>query len=332
MITFIKKIYHQVIRKYFGSPRLFNAIKARKQSFITIVPRPKFAKDFFRHSDDASKHTPFAIVIQGKSVLVDSFTAETVKIYQKSFVGSIIIVTTHEGADSPECLKELQDLGVNLVVIPKPANPGPFNINLQITSSVAGLKEAKRLGFQYAIKTRTDIRLYGVNISEYLFNLLRQFPVVSGTKQQERIISTNIFTLKYRPYSLSDMTVAGNVDDLLLYFDIPLDNRKVINLPTNSLVDDFVRERPGELYLETEFLKKIGYHPTGTLEDSWQIFADHFIVIDHDSLDSYWYKNDIYQCLENKFRIYTPEFGLHDLCFRDWFNLYCKFCKNKNGS
>jgi len=93
-------------------------------------------------------------------------------------------------------------------------------------------------------------------------------------------------------------------------------------------VDDFVRERPGEIYLETEFLKKLGKNPTGTLEDSWQAFADHFCVIDHQSLDSYWYKNDRYQCLENKFQVYGPESGLQDLNFREWFNLYNKLGKH----
>lgn len=329
MSNFIRNFYHRIIREYFGSPRLLSAIRARRQNFITIVPRPKLSKDFLRQSDQSSNIIPpFAVVIQGRSVMSDSFTRETVKIYQQNFRGSTIIVSTHEGADSPESLEELRQLGVKVVVIPKPASNGPFNINLQITSAAAGLREAKRLGFAYAIKTRTDIRLYGVNIPEFLFNLLKQFPIVPGTAQQERIISTNIFTLKYRPYSLSDMTVAGRVDDLLLYFDVPLDGRSKIQLPAEPQTEDFVRERPGELYLETEFLKKIGKNPTGTLEDSWRAFAEHFCVVDQQSLDSYWYKNDIYQCLENKFQIYGPEFGRQDLNFREWFNLYNRFGKH----
>lgn len=328
MPTFIKIFYYYLIKRYFGSPQLFNAIKARRQNFVTIVSRPPLSEDFSRQSDQSPNVPPFAVVIQGRSVILDSFTLETVKIYQKSFNNSTIIVSSHEGADSPECLKGLRELGVKVVVIPKPANNGPFNINLQITSAVAGLQEAKRLGFAYAIKTRTDIRLYGVNIPEFLFNLLKQFPIALGTKQQERIISTNIFTLKYRPYSLSDMTVAGRVDDLLLYFDVLLDERSKIQLPPEASMEDFVRERPGEIYLETEFLKKIGKNPTGTLEDSWQAFANYFCVIDQQSLDSYWYKNEVYQCLENKFQIYGPEFGRQDLNFRDWFNLYNRFGKH----
>jgi len=322
MPIFFKKLCHRFIEKYFGSTRLFNAIRVRKDSFITITPRPKLAKKYHRRSDLIESLSSFAVVIQGKSVEADSFTVETVKIYQKNFSNSVIIVATHEGVDSPECLQTLRELGVRVVVIPKPDCRGPFNINLQITSTVAGLKEAKRLGFDYAIKTRTDVRLYGVNIPEFLLNIIAKFPLVVKTKQQDRIISTNIFTLKYRPYSLSDMTVAGRIDDLLLYFDIPLDQRLKIDLPVNASTEDYVRERPGEIYLETEFLKKIGRNFLGTLEDSWQVFADHFCVIDQQSLDSYWYKNDIYQCLENKFLIYDSEFGRQDLNFREWFNLH----------
>ena len=325
MTTFIKKLYYYLIKRYFGSPRLFNAIKAQRKNFITIISRPKWANNFLRQSDQATDIPKFAIIIQGRLVKTDSFTLETIKIYQKSFNNSTIIIATHEGADSSEDLETFREMGVRVVVIPKPVNNGPFNINLQITSSVAGLKEAKRLGFDYAIKTRSDIRLYGVNIPEFLFNLLKQFPITLGFKQQERIISTNIFTLKYRSYSLSDMTVAGKVDDLLLYFDVPLDNRISIKLGSGMKVEDYVRERPGEIYLETEFLKKIGRNPTGTLENSWQAFANHFCVIDQQSLDSYWYKNEIYQCQENKFLNYGLEGGQQDLNFREWFNLYNRF-------
>jgi len=323
----IKRFYYYLIEGYFGSPRLFNAIKARRQSFITLISRPKSSNSFFRQSDQIKNIPPFAIIIQGRLVVADSFTLETVKIYQKSFIHPTIIVSTHEGADSQESLDVLRALGVRVIVSPKPANNGPFNINLQITSSAAGLKEAKRLGFDYAIKTRSDVRLYGVNIPEFLFNIIKQFPVKDNLRQKERIISTNIFTLKYRPYSLSDMTVAGDIDDLLLYFDIPLDGRQQIRLSADMSTTDYTRERPGEIYLETEFLKKVGHNITGTIEDSWQVFAKHFCVIDQQSLDSYWYKNEIYQCQENKFLNYGQEFGLQDLNFREWLNLYNRFGK-----
>lgn len=321
----IRQFYNYLIKKYFGSIKLFYALRANKNNFVSIIPRPKLSSFYFRSSDKTD--TPdFAIVIQGRSVVDNDFTLETIKLYNKSFNNPTIIISTHKGADLPETLAKLEQVGAKIIISPKP-NPGPFNINLQITSTVAGLKEAKRLGFEYAIKTRSDIRLYAVNISQFIYNLLKQFPIESGLRQKERLISTNVFTLKYRPYSLSDMTVAGRVDDLLLYFDVPLDKRQSIKLGPQSTVDDYFRERPGEIYLETEFLKKIGKQPTGTLEDSWQTFAKHFCVIDQQNLDSYWYKNDLYGCRENKFLIYDEQPGKHDLNFREWFNLYCKYDK-----
>lgn len=327
-MTMLKKFYYFLIEKYFGSPRFFNAIKSRKGEYLTLISRPKLAKDFFRRSDGVKNVPPLVLIIQGKILTDDCFTFETIKFYQKSFDNPTIIVSTHEGVDSPDILEKIKELGVEMVVSPKPKCCGPFNINLQITATVAGLKKAKELGFDYAIKTRSDVRLYGVNIAEFVFNLIKQFPIKPGFKQKERIISSNIFTLKYRPYSLSDMTVAGTVDDLLLYFDVPLDPRAKIDLNKDFSIDDYVRERPGEIYLETEFLKKLGLEFNGTVEDSWKIFANHFCVVDQQSFDSYWYKTQIYQHLENKFLRYGPEFGLQDLNFREWLNLYNRFGKN----
>lgn len=321
-----KKLYNKWLDWVLGSSKLFYAIKNRKNCYITIIPRPKLSDGYSLNSKNISV-PKFAIVVQGKIVEKDSFTKETIKIYKKSFNNSAIIYSSHEGADQPEALKELGSLGVTIVLSPKPT-PGPFNINLQITSSVAGLKKAKELGFEYAIKTRSDVRLYAANIEGFLFNLLKQFPIKPGKGQKERIISTNIFTLKYRPYSLSDMTVAGNIDDLLEYFDVPLDKREKIEINSNFTVGDFMRERPGEIYLETEFLKKVGQPPLNTLEDSWRAFAERFCVIDQQALDSYWFKYEMYSCLENKFLRYDKEPGNHDLNFREWFNLYCLYDQN----
>jgi hypothetical protein len=161
--------------------------------------------------------------------------------------------------------------------------------------------------------------MYAVNAAEFLVNLLSTFPVVAGYQQKKRIVSASLATLKYRPYGVSDMFVFGHIDDMLTYWNPPLDTREV-SFGSTSTIRDFTQSAICEIYLATNFLKKVGREVAWTLEDSLSVYADHFIIVDHQSLDLYWHKYDHHT--EQRFMSYDTIKNDRLLTFADWFNLY----------
>ena len=81
----------------------------------------------------------------------------------------------------------------------------------------------------------------------------------------------------------------------------------------------FAKKNVFELYLVTNFLKAIGREVQWTLEDSWDVFAKHFIVVDKEDLDVYWPK---YTNKEFRWVDYDAIRGTQELNFREWLNLF----------
>jgi len=204
----------------------------------------------------------------------------------------------------------------------RPEYAGMSNINLQIVSSSRGVLSAQDLGAEYVLKTRTDQRLHAPNIFEYFLNLLTHFPVVKGFSQKKRLIGLSINTFKYRLYDLSDMNIFGHIDDMVAFWSADLDNRRFSEAEisqANRSIKVLSEHKIAEIYLVTEFFKKINRPILWTLEDSWQAFADHFIVADKESVDLFWPK---YQHTEFRWLSYDTIKTSMEMNFREWFNIY----------
>jgi WavE lipopolysaccharide synthesis len=294
------------------------------KTFITYHSRPKYAADLDAVGGSSVNNVKLAIVIQGALLLKNDFTLETVKLYKQSFPNAILIVSTWLGEDN-DTVKQLRELDCIVIENNKPDYYGLFNINLQIVSSSNGIKRAKELGVEYVIKTRTDQRFYASNIAGFLYNLTELFPVNGECCQKKRIVGVSLNTFKYRMYGLSDMFTYGYIDDMLLYWDSQLDDRKLtdVDFQPNYSLRMFAKWRFAEVYLVTEFLQKIGRKQLWTLKDSWRVFTDHFIIIDQAQLDLFWPK---YNRCEFRWRSYS-HMGLkgkfkEEMMFKDWFNIY----------
>ena len=86
-----------------------------------------------------------AIIMQGPLVREDDFTLETVKIYEKLFPGTVIIVSTWEDS-AEEYVKKLSELSNCIVLLNEPPKfSGILNLNMQVVSTLAGIKKAKEL-------------------------------------------------------------------------------------------------------------------------------------------------------------------------------------------
>jgi hypothetical protein len=133
-------------------------------------------------------------------------------------------------------------------------------------------------------------------------------------------VAISLNTFKYRLYGVSDMFLYGHIDDMVRYFNIPLDTRKDSpeeRSTASKTWRSFSTWRVCEVYLCTEFLKSIGYDIKFTLVDSFQVFRDHFVVIDQAAIKLYWHKYTL-----NVERYSDLDFFDPELSFNDWLILY----------
>lgn len=304
---------------------VYRKVSHGRGAFITTHARPMRSIDIGTWSDKLQTNPKVAIVLQGNLVQDENFTLETIRMYKKHFANTILIVSTHTDADVT-LIQQLRDEGAITTQCERPSGRGLGNVNLQVVTAIAGIKLAKELGAEYVYKTRTDQRMYAVNIHEFFLNLLHTFPVVAGYTQKYRIIASGFLSLKYVPYLITDMFQFGHIDDMLAFWDAPVDTRTAVVKPVLT-VADAIEARIAESYLVTEYLKRLGRNTSGTIADSWQVYADHFCIVDRETLDLFWYKYDFYHEYQKK--DYAGVSNSQLLNFAEWFNLYSGLSNKK---
>jgi len=299
-----------------------NVLEEKTNAFATYHLRPKGSERFGLWSDPIRTLPKIGIVVQGPIIKEDDFTLETLKIYKKTMSDIPIILSTWDDEDV-SYVNRIKSEGVFILLNKKPEYPGPQNINYQIVSSRNGILKAKELDAGYVLKTRTDQRMCAPNVAGFLVNVLCMFPPAGGFRQKKRILGVSLNTFKYRPYGVSDMTIFGDIDDVLLYYSADLDMRRFgveERAFLTSSVRNFAKLNICEIYLATEYLKKTGRQLLWTLEDSWSAFSEQFVIVDKESLDLFWFKYS----REKEFR-YLRYDGVrtdHEMTFREWLNLY----------
>lgn len=293
---------------------------------LTFHSRPLRTLNIDVYSRVRTSPDTIAVVIQGPLLLKKDFTLETVRLYKKTFSpSSKIIVSTWEGEDS-ETLQKMRDLGVIVLTNKKPTKSGIGHINFQVVSTSHGILEAKKLGANYILKSRTDHRMYAPNIEEFLISTIDAFPITTTYSQKKRIVAVSLNTYLYRPYSISDMTLFGTLDDMQSYFDAPHDTREHFSFHDLSL-KAWAKGRLCEGLLLTHFLEKMGRKLEFTLEDSWKVYAEHFCIIDSQAIGLFWYKYEYW----NEYRVinYIALKNNQELNFREWLILYSNFPKKE---
>lgn len=284
--------------------------------FYNLKNFPIKAKNYQLQSD-AYTIPSLCIVIQGPIVKENDFTLETCKIYKKIFNNSETIILSTWDTEDKKYLKNFEAIGVKVLLSKAPDFAGRANLNYQILSTMKGLKEGEKLGCEYAIKTRTDQRFYSTNLSRDLFNLLKIYPPSPNYNMHSRLIALSFNSFKYRYYGISDMFLFGNTQDMLKYWNSPLDTKKYEEYKTIKQ-KDLWQQYCSETYIASHFLKNIGVTPEYTLKHTWKIYKDLFIFIDKEILDMYWPK---YTNLDSRWRLFRPNM-LEEMRHSDWLNLY----------
>lgn len=301
-----------------SSERVFNKFEDYNDSFFSFHLRPKTSLNFNLISDFTTHKAKVALIVQGPLLEKENFTLESIRTYKKNFKNTIIIISTWED-QNPKLLFEIEKEGVHIVLSPIPQNPGPLNINLQIISSQAGIVKAKELDVEFVYKTRSDQRIYGTNLNSAFLELLKNYPIDAKYGLKYRLLSPNFTTLKYRPYGISDMVMFGHIDDMYTYWNALFDHRnKNIKFDSNISIRDYAKLKLAETYLCTTFLDKIEYSYNFTLSDSWNVYRDIFIIVDHSILDLFWNKYETH--VEKRFDYYFPH-SYQLMKFTDWLAL-----------
>ncbi len=291
------------------------------KSWFTYTLRPRRSADYGHFPDPTvnSKNSQVAIVLQGPVMTKWDFTVETIKMYKMMFPDVHLIVSTW--CDTPSSvLDSLQALDIHIVCSEYPGNPGISHVNYQIVSTVAGIRKAGELGAKYCLKTRTDQRMYRHDAIQFLLSLLAVFPLSQEFVQLKgRLIAASLNTYKYRLYGISDMFLFGNIEDMEMYWDVPLDPRDFLPVMEDDLLS-YSQQKLCEVYFFTLFMEKLNIKPDWTLRQSWQLFKDLFCVIDQSMLDLYWPKYNRF--VERRRLNYQQRMGDELFCYSDWIRLY----------
>jgi hypothetical protein len=294
-------------------------IKEKKENvFYTTHKRPKTSSDVSAHLIEYAKEPLTAIVMQGQIITNNNFTLETTILYKKFFPKAQLILSTWINEDA-STIEKIKQHGWIVIQNEKPSYPGHYNINYQITSSINGILAAKNLNVEYVLKTRTDQRMYNPNALGLLHHMSELYPPNNKEKQTKRLIVPNIGTFKYRPYGIGDMIMFGHVDDMERYWNAEHDMRNDI-LNKYPTVIEIAKIRKTEVYLCTEYLKKINQTPLWTLDDSWKIFGNYFCIFDSSLLDMFWYKYKVHE--ENRFHYYNMTHTHQVMHYYEWVSCY----------
>ncbi len=111
---------------------------------------------------------------------------------------------------------------------------------------------------------------------------------------QNRLVIPQSFTRKYLLYSPSDLAMYGATNDLLKFWDCPLDERQFDLLEacqTNNLQQLGVAGLPAECYFGINFCRSLGRPTTEDLLDSWNFYRNLFLITDNSWFELFWPKN-----------------------------------------
>ncbi|MDC0273006.1 WavE lipopolysaccharide synthesis family protein [bacterium] len=284
--------------------------------FFSALKREKYSANINSSPDIKSFSDRISIVMQGPIIEKNDFTLETLKLYKKRYPNISIILSTWDNYEK-DLISKFTKIGIEVILNSMPDYFGISNVNLQIKSTKSGILKARQAGCQYCLKTRTDQRVYKHDFILFFLSILASFKI-NHKYLKERLITRSMNTFKYRLYGVTDMLMFGNIDDMILYWDAELDNRKLNEVDEGISALDFSKARLCEVYLSTEFFKKIKFEVDFTLKNYWQSMAAFFFVVDANSIDIFWFKYNRWnerRRYQNKTRKLDEEFY-----FSDWLN------------
>lgn len=280
-----------------------------KNKYVTEKWRLAFPTDARNiHPNLIDNTQDVAIIVRGNPIKHDNFSINTLKFYRKSFPKAEIYYTTW--IDFQEYFKNFaHEYDIKMIYSEDIGNiEGYANFNRQIFVVREALKKVLN-NKKYTLITRSDQRIYMPNLLIFLKEYSEIYPlsqnIIDSGTQNKRLIALNFNSMLYRPYSLSDMFLFGETNDVYNFWKAKLDQRIFKNQIKYSNNIEYSKQRVCEVYLMTEFLKSIGHEPKWTIKDYWNVLKERFIIVDSNILDLLWPK---YNEMEDRWNFASSPF------------------------
>lgn len=309
--------------KYFIA-RFIKNMSSYTNYYYTYHRRPKFFNKV-HYSDifEETKYSHIGLVIQGPLLTEEHFTLNSVLLYKKNYPDIKIVVSTWKNSDEKE-VKLFQEKGIDIILLERPLVTGSHNINLQIISTIEGIKYLEEKGVTFICKTRTDQRIYAKNSFKYMEKLINKYPVNSNIAKG-RIIEPSISVCKYRPWSMTDMFQFGYLEDMKKMWEIKLDERSQTAQDyglKKFKVFDIVNDNIAEIYIHRNYATICELDNAISYKKYYDCIKKLFIVIDKEVIDLYWNK---YDPVEYELAV-NPTYEQNQLLSRiyhtDWLEMY----------
>lgn len=223
-------------------------------------------------------HLNIGIVIQGP--IIPRTTLEICMFYKRIYPQVRIVLSTWDSEDTQR-FQGLQDERFAVIQSIKPDVSGPKNINLQLTSSVAGINQLKDQGCSYILKTRTDILLGNSSFLNYLLWM-------HSKGKQHALVFSSFNSFMFRLFSPSDQVMFGEATDIARYWSV--------NLVADDQKIDFSEE-----YLFKNYLESYGYKTHQDIKNYLTALRDYTVIADHEQLGQVWNKG-AYTALNHRWR------------------------------
>lgn len=232
------------------------------------------------------------VVIQGP---YNDYTDSTVDSYLNIPFVNNVIVSCWEDNKLPNERRRVKSIRNKY-----PLSPGTDNKNLQIVSSLNGLKECQT---NFSIKTRSDQRFtYDSMMSMYDFFFENNQKEISYQHNPQKPYNRILVAAAYPSllFTIRDHIFWGNTEDLIDLFDIPLE--------FNSLIDK-VRISKDQLYNYRQFFIRtetyIGAHYCSKFNDEiirlLILPEDHL----HDDCKYWYYSYDLSNITKSVFKAFS---------------------------
>ena len=309
--------------------------------YYSLYTRPKYADQVISVESETDAQSRTAIIMQGPLIAKDDFTLETVKIYEKLYPGTTVIVSTWEG-ENPKIIEQLQRLhSCEVLVNKRPEFSGVLNLNYQVASTVAGLKRAKKLGKEYAFKSRCDFRFLRIGLINYFVALCKAFPVDTAVPYQKQriIVGGDVLASSFRAFWVADRFSFGTLEDMLAYWDYELDE---VDRP-RPVMAKLKEEAPDKTWkavteaglcaepriIRNYIMRMEGKEPECTVKEYWEILKKQFITLSFEETGASWQRGIDPPLVDTEWQgIYYGQNDSADKClcynwdFVKWFSLY----------
>ena len=223
-------------------------------------------------------HIKIGIVIQGP--IIPRTTLEICLFYKKIYPQVQIVLSTWEGEDSDPFIG-LKDDHFAVIQSIKPDAPGPSNINMQITSTVAGINQLRVQSCTHILKTRTDTLLGNSSFLNYLIWM-------HSKGKQHALVFSSFNSFLFRLFSPSDQVMFGEATDIARFWTI-------------DLIPDYQEIDFPEKYLFKKYLESYGYKTQEELDNYLIALRDYTVIADHEQLGQIWNKG-AYTALNYRWR------------------------------